>query len=908
MTPGHQEPDGSVVPTSSNARMGPLVAPFASLDKRDLALVGGKGANLGEMTRAGFPVPTGFCVTTLAFRTFLDGAGDTRELFADLSAVNPEDTSAVRRLGNEVRSQLRQAPIPEAVASAIEPAWRSAGAESSYAVRSSATAEDLPDASFAGQQNTYLNVRGIADLLEKVRECWISLFTDRAITYRQKNGFDHRRVWLSVVVQKMVFPDVSGILFTADPIDGRRHIVSIDAGFGLGEALVSGLISADLYKLDKRTNVIVEKKIAKKTLAIWPTPEGGTRQEAISEDRQDAPSLTDQQARELATLGARIEAHYQAPQDIEWCIEAGTLYVVQSRPITTLYPLPESTAAGTPLKVYISFSHAQVMTDALPPYAQSIWRHLFPFGHDDSGVSHTMLAAGGRLYLDPSDLLRVSPLGKTFARVLNAVDALMSAAVTDVIGRPEFGAGTGSKLTALRNVVPFLGPVLAKALGRMWLTRPEGSAARALAFVNATIENARGRLDAAAPGALRYEVARSLNSTLFLNAFLQIVPSVLSGILGLVILRKLLAGRGVDREITTFAQGLDGNVTTEMDLQLGDIADVARAYPAVVFHLKNTDAHQAFKSVRSVEGGDAFNGAMQSFLAKYGMRGGSEIDIARARWNEDPTPLIQMLVGNLSRHEPGTHRAHHAQLKKQGLEAAERMIQASSQLKRPLVRRLVRVCRQNLAIREHPKFLLIQWLGLMKRVTTECAEMLVRQGRLGAKEDVFFLTIPELSDAMRSQGPASELGNEPTLEALVSSRKEEHRRNRKLSPPRVMTSEGEIVTKKHAAGSLPANAIAGSAASPGVAEGKAKVVLDPSTAILEAGEVLVAPFTDPGWTPLFINAKGLVMEVGGLMTHGSVVAREYGIPAVVCVPDATKTIQTGQHIRVNGDEGFVEIL
>jgi rifampicin phosphotransferase len=706
----------------------------------------------------------------------------------------------------------------------------------------------------------------------------------------------------------MVFPDVSGILFTADPIDGRRHIVSIDAGFGLGEALVSGLVSADLYKLDKRTNEIVERKIAKKTLAIWPTPEGGTRQEAISGDRQTAPSLADRQAKELATLGARIEAHYQAPQDVEWCIEAGKLYVVQSRPITTLYPLPEPTAPGTQLRVYISFSHAQVMTDALPPYAQSIWRHLFPFGRDDSGVSHTMLAAGGRLYLDPSDLLRVSPLGKAFARILNAVDALMSAAVADVIERPEFGSGTGSKLAALRNVVSFLGPVLARAMGRMWLTRPEGNAGRALAFVNASIGKARVRLDAATPGAQRYEVARLLHSKLFLNVFLQIVPSVLSGILGLVILRKLLAGRGVDREITMFAQGLDGNVTTEMDLQLGDIADVARAHPAVVFHLKNTDARQALQSVRSVEGGDAFDGAMQAFLAKYGVRGGSEIDIARPRWNEDPTPLIQMLVGNLARGEPGTHRAHHAQLKKQGLEAAERMIRASSRLKRPLVRRLVRVCRQNLAIREHPKFLLIQWLGLMKRVTTECAEMLVREGRLGAKEDVFFLTIPELSNAMRGKGPASELGNEPTLEELVSRRKEEHQRNRKLSPPRVMTSEGEIVTKKHAGESLPANAIAGSAASPGVAEGKAKVVLDPSTAILEAGEILVAPFTDPGWTPLFINAKGLVMEVGGLMTHGSVVAREYGIPAVVCVPDATKKIQTGQHIRVNGDEGFVEIL
>jgi pyruvate,water dikinase len=235
------------------------------------------------------------------------------------------------------------------------------------------------------------------------------------------------------------------------------------------------------------------------------------------------------------------------------------------------------------------------------------------------------------------------------------------------------------------------------------------------------------------------------------------------------------------------------------------------------------------------------------------------------------------------------------------------MIRAASPLTRPLVRRLVRMCRQNIAIREHPKFLLIQWLALMKRVTLECAEMLVHQGRLRAADDVFFLTMPELAQAMQP-APASGAGNAASFDALVESRKEEYQHNRKLTPPRVMTSEGEIVTKKHAGDHLPANAFAGSAASPGIAEGRAKVVLDPSTAILEAGEILVAPFTDPGWTPLFINAKGLVMEVGGLMTHGSVVAREYGIPAVVNVPDATKTIQNGQMIRVNGDEGFVEIL
>src|SRR5262245_62973851 len=294
------------------------VVPFAAIDRSDFALVGGKGANVGEMTRAGFPVPAGFCVTTAAFKAFLEGAGDTVDLFARLAALRPEDTDAVRRLGEEARSRLGRAPIPEGVAAAVAAAWAEAGTDQAYAVRSSATAEDLPAASFAGQQDTYLNVRGRDALLAKVRDCWVSLFTDRAITYRARNGFDHRKVLLSVVVQRMVSPEVSGILFTADPIDGRRHIVSIDSGFGLGEALVSGLVSADLYKVDKRTNAIVEKKIAEKKLAIWPLPDGGTRQEPLPTEKQTAPSLTEGQAKELAALGAKIEAHYQKPQDIEW--------------------------------------------------------------------------------------------------------------------------------------------------------------------------------------------------------------------------------------------------------------------------------------------------------------------------------------------------------------------------------------------------------------------------------------------------------------------------------------------------------------------------------------------------------------------------------------------------------------
>jgi pyruvate,water dikinase len=875
------------------------VVPFSAITRNDLAKVGGKGANLGELTRAGFPVPAGFCVSTDAFRAFLD-CGDVSPLFDRLARLNPEDTESLRLAGEATRAILGQLPVPAPVAHAVAHAWRQTGVDRFYAVRSSATAEDLPTASFAGQQDTYLNVRGWGALIERIRDCWVSLFTDRAIAYRARNGFDHRRVLLCVIVQRMVMPEVSGILFTADPVDGRRHIVSIDAGFGLGDALVSGLTSADLYKIDKRTRAIVQKSIARKTLAIVPLPEGGTRREALGGERATQASLSDAQALALADMGARIEAHYGSPQDIEWCIEDGRIDVVQSRPITTLYPLPDGADPNGPLAVYLSFGHVQVMTEALPPFARSIWRHVFPFGRDHSGVSQTMVTAGGRLYINVSWLMRTAPFGEVLPKAMRVADRLVADGVADVVGRPAFGYGSGARLEVVRAVLPVLGPVFARVVLRLLVSNPEGSTSRGLAFIDETVEAARERLNGARAGAERFAAAIGEAEMIFFTFFPRLIPYLLSGGLSQAALGRLLRGRGVDADVTAFAQGLEGNVTTEMDLAVGDLADVAKANPAVAAHLKSTPAKDVLRTVGAVDGGDAFVRAMDAFLERYGMRGAFEIDITRPRWRDDPTPLVQIILGNLALETRGAHRAHHQQMKRQGLEASERLIAAATPVQRPLVRRLIRVARNNLALREHPKYLLIRLLDLVREAAHDCAGLLLQQGRIEARDDVYFLTAEELLEALRTTSMP--------LEDLVRSRRAEHEGFRKLSPPRVLTNEGESVTGSHAREHLPPGALAGTAASPGIVEGRAHVVLDPHHAILEAGEILVAPFTDPGWTPLFINAKGLVMEVGGLMTHGSVVAREYGIPAVVCVPDATRLIRTGQRIRVNGDEGLVEVL
>ena len=349
--------------------MGCYVLGFQEIDQTQVAVVGGKGAHLGELSRIeGIRVPAGFCVTTDAFRRIMAEAPSIDDRLDRLSRLKPDDREAIRALSAEIRRTLEGIAIPDDLAAAITRALARLGEQAAYAVRSSATAEDLPTASFAGQQDTYLNVVGPAAILQHVSRCWASLFTERAVTYRLRNGFDHRKVHMAVVVQQMVFPQAAGILFTADPVTGNRKVASVEASFGLGEALVSGLVNADVYKV--RDGEVVAKAVATKQLAIHASPAGGTQEQAIEPERQEQPALTDAQVVRLAQLGRRIEAHFGRPQDIEWCLVDDGFQIVQSRPITTLFPIPA--AGDRENHVYVSVGHQQMMTDPMKPLGLSL--------------------------------------------------------------------------------------------------------------------------------------------------------------------------------------------------------------------------------------------------------------------------------------------------------------------------------------------------------------------------------------------------------------------------------------------------------------------------------------------------------------------------------------------------------
>jgi len=863
---------------------------FEDIGKADIALVGGKGANLGEMTGAGFPVPPGFCVTTEAYHGFI--APFAPQIYAALEGLDPSDLNSIRVAGTTVRTLMNQHELPKSVAQAIVMSWQVAGANHAYAVRSSATAEDLPTASFAGQQDTYLNVIGEAEILAQVKNCFISLFTDRAILYRIQNGFPHHLVALSAVVQRMVMPEVSGILFTADPISEHRHTCSIDASFGLGEALVSGLVSADLYRVDKRSGEVITRQIAEKKLAIFPLKEGGTKTVDLPEAEQTRAALTDAQVKALSEIGSKIEAHYGLPQDIEWALEGDEIFITQSRPITSLYPLAK--APDDALHVYLSLSHLQVMTDPMPELSIAIWKYFSPIGQDENGEYRYVQNIGGRMYGEISPLLRNRRFGKVFVGMLSVADQLAQAAVAELATRPALFE-KGERFEVLKFAWALL-PFLRKVPFNLFFKRPEGAADEATQISAAYVAEVKAAISAVeTPDAKLSAALEALRGVL--PAAGKFIPRMAAGLASQRILRTL-AGPENTKRLNDFERGMVGNVVTDMNLAIGDLADRARKSNTLLEALKAKG-----KTVGARLGvaphGPAFLHAWRTFLDIYGARGPSEIDARRPRWREDPASLLQMIIGMTALETSGAHRVHYDALTRASEAAAAQIPRHVGWLKRGLVKRLIRVARHLGPLREHHKFLMVQVLYEVKVVLLDIGEALAKTGVLETADDIWFLNILEIRQALSDGQP---------LAAVVAVRRAEFALNAKRTPPRVVTSEGEIPRPNLEIEGAPEGALIGSPVSAGIYEGIANVVTDPATETLIPGEILVAPFTDPGWTPLFVNAGALVTEVGGLMTHGSVVAREYGIPAVVGVPEATKTIKTGDRLRVNGEAGYVEIL
>jgi phosphohistidine swiveling domain-containing protein len=840
-----------------------LVRRIDQITAADGDSAGGKGANLGELVRAGFAVPDGFVLTTEAYEGAAEAAG-----------VDPHDPAAAAE-------RLRRSAVPDAIAGAAREAYAALGA-GPVAVRSSATAEDLPGASFAGQQDTYLNIEGDDALLDAVRRCWASLWNERAVAYRRANDIDDDDVSLAVVVQRMVPASAAGVLFTADPVTGRRRQAAVDAVAELGERLVSGAVNPDHYLIDTQRRHVLERQ-----------PVG------------DVPVLADHELAQLAVLGDRVERHFGAPQDIEFALDPERrLWLVQSRPITTLYPLPENAPdPDQDPRVYFSVNVFQGYFEPITPMGLQFFHLLGTAafrrfgGHvaDATAGPRAVVEAGMRLYVDVTPVIRDSLGRRIIVAVTSVGEARSSVVLSHLTADPRFAPFSRSRRSSMGRIAGGFMHARVPPYALRTLLAPSAARAR---YVREIDEIARIDLPPDADAATRLDAFERL----LLTATPRMVPRLLGiiapAMLSLALAARLLRGKAGLDEVQTITRSAPHNPTTQMDLSLWALCVDVRTDPDSRAALLDRTPPDLAAAYRAGTLPPHLQEGLSGFLARYGFRSIGEIDLGVKRWSEDPTHILGALANyvRLGDDAPAPD-AQFAEGERQAEAMVASLLARVHGPRRMLLGFVLGRVRKLIGLREAPKFHLIRLLvtpsrELLKPVGVHLAE----QGRIAGDDDIFFLTLPEARRAVAGED----------LREKVAARRETFRREQaRRHLPRVLLSDG---TDAEAALVVAEDGdLRGSPASPGVATAAARVVLSPQGARLEPGEILVAPSTDPGWTPLFLTAGGLVMEMGGMMSHGAVVAREYGIPAVVGVARATEQIGTGQQVTIDGSAGTVSL-
>jgi phosphoenolpyruvate synthase/pyruvate phosphate dikinase len=738
-------------------QMSSYVFDFQDIDKTKLRVVGGKGANLGELSRIeGIRVPDGFCISTEAFQRSIGETPSIHEFLDRLSLLKVEDRDKIGELSGEIRRIIEGIAIPEDIHEEITRFLSRLGENDAYAVRSSATAEDLPMASFAGQQDTYLNIIGKEAILKHISKCWASLFTDRAVIYRIQNGFDHKKVHLSVVVQKMVFPRAAGILFTADPVTSNRKVVSIDASFGLGEALVSCLVNADSYKV--RNGKIIEKKISTKKLAIYALKDGGTKEQEIEPEQQNRQVLTDEQILRLERMGRKIEAHFGRPQDIEWCLVDDTFFIVQSRPITTLYPIPE--ANDQEHYIYISVGHQQMMTDPMKPLGLSLWQLT---------AARPMYKAGGRLFVDVTQQLASPASREMLLDVMGQHDPLMKDALMTIIERGDFisslpNDGKGLNHSKSNKGMPSAGvhtqiendPAIVSAFIKRSKTSIE--------VLKQTIQTKSGSdvID------FILEDIQELKKILFDPQSSAVFMAAIDA--SSLINENMQKWLGEKNVADTLSQSVPNNITSEMGLELLDVADVIRPYPEVIKYLEQVTDDNFLDELVQFDGGQETKDAFSAYLNKYGMRCVGEIDITKPRWSEKPTTLLPMILSNVKNFEPGASHRKFEQGQQEALQKEQEVLHRLQQLpdgkqKASETKRMISLIRNFIGYREYPKYGIISRYFVYKQALLKEAERLVQANVIREKEDIYYLTFEELREVVRTR---------KLDDQLISKRKDEY--------------------------------------------------------------------------------------------------------------------------------------
>lgn len=858
---------------------------FQTLGKGDIALAGGKGANLGEMTTAGFPVPAGFVLTTEAYIAFVQHHNLQARIVEAAANVTTDNPYLSEEASATIQQLFVDAELMAEIAKPLLAAYAELPADA-VAVRSSATAEDLLDASFAGQQDTYLNVQGEAALLDAVKRCWASLWTARAIAYRLKQGINPAEVSLAVVVQTQIAADVSGVAFSLNPQNNAYDEAVINSNFGLGESVVSGQVTPDSFIVNKVNQTLMEKKIAHKDHMLVGQMDGGIQAQKL--DDPDEASLNDAQAIAVAELVTRVERHYAMPMDIEWAYGEDALYLLQARPITSYVPLPEMmiTEAGAEKYLYLDMIVlTQGFQDSLSVLGNEIWGKMLEAIKGDAGMFDAGMEGGvinreGRQYLNLSNLM--AGLGTGVAsRVLSSYDTPTREAIATLDLESYIPAETpqamrGMKLRTAKMVGPMIMPFISGIFDQskaekkyLELFERDVAAAKQLATQDIPFSNLVEQLNARFAGQM--------------NSMMGVMGPAM---VGQTRMKRLFKEDDVEDLLVALNIDLNGNPTSEMGHLMFDLA----RYPEVQ---ETTTGEEFSRKLANKQFSPEFQQAFDEYMERFGCRGIREIDIATERAHENVPAFFNQLKAMDINNDMLAHVAQRRQ------DAYEQLLALATQKGKGNFFKKQAALHYNLGYREMPKYFFIITLDLMRQRALQLGEQFVAEGRLEDKKQVFDLNMSQLTQAQ----------HDSTLDirAIIAKNLAPRAKQAQVKNwPRIMNSRGRIITapKKPAKeGELVGQAIA-----PGTVRGIANVLNEPYEKPLNKGEILVTRATDPGWTPLFMNASGVVLEIGGALQHGAVIAREYGLPCVSGVDNAITAIKDGQMIEVDGTNGIVRLL
>ena len=857
--------------------------------KEDVALAGGKGANLGELGRAGLPVPPGFVVITGAYDAFVERGG-LRDEILDL-ASRAGDSVAFEAAAKNIRALFARTEIPDGLAEEIRTAYRelAEGGETPVSARSSATAEDLPGASFAGQQETYLNVRGAGALVEAVRACWASLWTARAMAYRRRQGIEPAKVSLAVVVQRMVEADASGILFTADPVSGRRDRSVISAAWGLGEAVVGGRVTPDALVVDKASGRVISRETADKEVMTVYT-EDGTEERPVPEARRLRPVLDDRMAAILARYGARIEELYGAPQDIEWALSDGEFFVLQARPVTALPEVPPPTdwTVPDPKGFYSRGSIVELLPDPLSP----LFASLAP-----EPVTQTVRGIGDKL------------LGED-------VFADFGIEFTTINGYAYYGMVLTPRATwrMVRLVPGALRQMIVRQGGEsLWREHYRPRYARVVREWEA-----RPIRDLPATDLLAGVKELLYRGAEYYTSVQMIMPSAYTSEALFAGFYDSLVKRPGDPPSQTFLLGFE-SAPIRAEKSLYDLASWCREHPELAAALADTPSDgmlDLLEIERPPAGVDEvlwreWRSRLWHHLDSYG-RMVYDLDFAKPVPADDPIPTFETLKFYL-RGEGSDPYERQREVTVRREEATAAVMARLDAVSRRVFRGLLSWTQKYVPLREDA----LADVGLawppMRRMLLELGRRLAAAGAIEKPDEVFWLEADELGSAAEAlDAGRTEL---ESISAVVRERKSEWRARRLVTPPPLLPKGVRFLGLDWERW-MPARSqepsgdtIEGVAASSGRVTARARVLGGPEDfGEMSPGEVLVAGITTPAWTPLFAVASAVVTDVGGPLSHGSIVAREYGIPAVLGTGVATRRIESGQMVRVDGDAGTVTLL